>query len=83
MAKVILPKLFGAYLLLAIISTTTLPVYAASSQNPEGVFAKICGSGQLVFIPLKGQDTPDPSQPHMTACHAICANEELDIDEDS
>jgi len=52
-------------------------------EDPEGIYAKICGSGQLLFIPLESDENPEPSAPHATACHAICANEELEGEEDA
>jgi len=51
-------------------------------EDPEGIYAKICGSGQLLFIPVNNNENPEPTQPHMTACHAICANEDHEGDDD-
>jgi len=51
------------------------------TEGVEGIYANICGSGQVIFIPLE-EDNPEPGKTHLTACHAICANEDSDSDED-
>jgi len=83
MAKSAFRKLLGSYLSAAIAVMAILPAYAAASKTPAGILVNVCGSGRLLFIPLKGENNPDPNQRHVTACHAICASKELESDEDA
>lgn len=51
-------------------------------EGPKGIYAEICGTGKLLFIPLESDENPEPLAPHATACHAICSNEELESEEE-
>lgn len=67
-------------LALAVFVGTSSLALRISAETPSGIYAKICGTGALIFISLGGNETPDPSQPHLTACHAICTHEDLEIE---
>ena len=79
----LLQHMFKAYLALSIVLSAGFMNASILPDAPDGIYTKICGSGQILFIPLGEEEDPEPTQPHMTACHAICANEELEGEEDA
>jgi len=83
MANGLLQHMLKGYLAASIMLSAGFMNASILPEGPKGFYAKICGSGQFLFIPLEGGEDPEPTQPHMTACHAICANEELESEEDT
>ncbi len=81
MVKARLQFAFTTYLGLSIIMGANVMLLGSQSDGPKGIYATICGTGQMLFIPLNEDGQPEPSGPHMIACHAICANEELEYEE--
>lgn len=54
-----------------------------SQTIDNGIWVEICGSSKLIHLDL-GDDEKPPLQPiHSKVCHAVCCQNEDDLDNDS
>jgi len=78
----LLPLMFKGYLAFTI-GLGGLTAFSIQPEGQAGIYTQICGPGQSIFIPTGDDENPTPSAPHATACHAICAGEEYECDDES
>lgn len=79
----VLQNILKVYLGIFISSGSAIIEAAFIPDAPNGIYTKLCGSGQLFFIPFEDENNREPEPQHLTACHAICANKEREGEDEA
>lgn len=80
MSNVFNCNLLAFGLCISMMSGVVLPSWIVTKNSKNMISVQLCGSGEYVNIVIG--DSPEPPSHHMVACHAVCMNEEVTIEDD-